>query len=247
MTPLVHIDFPSIYEVHGSRALLPPRMAVCAPDTKSCLFHAADVVHQKGGALVLSDLFRSYEMQLGSYNDYAAGRKKAFSPPPGGSLHEAGRAFDLDLDALDMSLSDFWNVATGCDLTPIIDKPNARKSEAWHFECRGSHALVYDYYKRGKGNNFKSPYQAMAASAIVSVGVQHDKFPGRESEAYVQSALIRLGHDIGNLDGWIGSKTRAALSALDLGGLDLDGVITGLDDLLQQSFAVEFFEHVTPS
>ena len=247
MTPLITIDFPSIYTVRGVRTLLPERMARCAPDTKACLLNAANSVRDAGGQILLSDLFRSYEMQLGSHNDFRSGKKKAFSPPPGGSLHEAGRAFDLDLDALAMPLRSFWEICTACELTPIIDKPDPRKSEAWHFECRGSHSLVYGYYKRGQGNNFETPYQAMAASAIVSSGIRHDKFAGREKNAYVQSALIRLGHVIGNLDGWIGKRTRDALDTLGLGGSSLDEIIDGLDDLLQTAFPHEFFENVTPS
>jgi hypothetical protein len=41
-------------------------------------------------------------MQLQSHLDWKTGKKSAFSPPPGGSLHEAGRALDLDLDSLGM-------------------------------------------------------------------------------------------------------------------------------------------------
>src|SRR6478735_9201943 len=130
MTPLIRIEFPSIYMPHNVPVSLPERMAWCPADMKSCLFRASDAVRAKGGELKLSDLFRSYDMQLGSYNDYASGRKKAFSPPPGGSLHEGGRAFDLSLDALGMPLKDFWEIADGCNLSPIIDRPDARKSES---------------------------------------------------------------------------------------------------------------------
>ena len=55
-----------------------------------------------------SDLFRSYEMQKQANLDFLQGRKKAFSPPPGGSLHEAGRAMDIDLSTIGMGLAKFW-------------------------------------------------------------------------------------------------------------------------------------------
>lgn len=242
MTPLLNIVIASIYKSNGVAMPLPKRMAQCTPDTKMALAKAAAEVKAKGGALVLSDLFRSYDMQLGSHLDYVSGKKKAFSPPPGGSLHEAGRAFDLDLGALKMSLADFWAIAARTGLTPIIDTPNARQSEAWHFECRGSHTIVYDYYKAGKGTNFDKPYQAMAASAIVSIGVKVDKFGTGQRDAYIQSGLIRLGHQLGNLDGQIGPKTNNALTAAGIGQLSPDDTVAALDHLLQQKFPQEFFD-----
>jgi len=49
-------------------------------------------------------------------------------------------------------------------------------SEAWHFGCRGSHQKVYEYYQAGKASNFR-PYTAMAASAIISAGIENDRLP----------------------------------------------------------------------
>lgn len=242
MTPLISVVIASIYKTNGVAMPLPRRMAQCTPDTKMALAKTAAALKTKGGALVLSDLFRSYDMQLGSHLDYVSGKKRAFSPPPGGSLHEAGRALDLDLGALKMSLADFWTIAAQSGLTPIIDTPNARQSEAWHFECRGSHTIVYDYYKAGKGKNFDKPYQAMAASAIVSIGVKVDKFGAGQHDAYIQSGLIRLGYDLGNLDGQIGPKTNNALAAAGIGGLTADATAAALDQLLQKKFPQEFFD-----
>jgi len=242
MTPLVRIVVPSIYESHGVAVPLPIRMAQCTADTKHALGEVAAALKAKGGALVLSDLFRSYDMQLGSYMDYVSGKKSAFSPPPGGSLHEAGRALDLDLGALKMSLAEFWKLAVKHGLTPIIDTPNAAAKEAWHFECRGSHAIVYDYYKAGKGDNFAKPYQAMAASSIVAVGVKVDKFGTGQRDAYAQSGLIRLGFELGNLDGQTGPKTRDAMTAAGIAGLSPADTVSALDNLLQQKFAREFFD-----
>src|SRR6185436_4018048 len=124
-----------------------------------------------GNALVLSDLYRSFDMQMQSHLDFVNKKKKAFSPPPGGSLHEAARALDLDLGRIEaMGLKGFWPLAASEGLLPIIDKPDKTKSEAWHFDCRGSHQKVYDHYQAGRATNFEKPYAAMAASAIVSTG-----------------------------------------------------------------------------
>src|SRR6476620_3462455 len=97
LTPLLSIVVASIYKVNGVKVPLPPRLARCTPDMKRAIHDAGMTVAKKGGILELSDLFRSYDMQLGSHNDFVSGRKKAFSPPPGGSLHEAGRSLDLSL------------------------------------------------------------------------------------------------------------------------------------------------------
>lgn len=98
---------------------------------------------------MLSDLLRSYDMQLQAHLDYTSGKKSAFSPAPGGSMHEGGRAFDLDLGALKIKLGQFWDIARKYGVTPIIKSPNPSASEAWHFDCRGSHERIYAYEYSG--------------------------------------------------------------------------------------------------
>jgi len=242
MTPLLAMTVASIYVVNGVRVPLPARLAQCTPDTKKAIQDAGSEVAKFGGKLELSDLFRSYDMQLASHLDYVSGRKKAFSPPPGGSLHEAGRAFDLSLPALKVPLSDFWEMAAKAGLVPIIATPDRKASEAWHFECRGSHQLVYDYYRDGKGTNFDKPYKAMAASAIVSVGVNVDKFADGQKQAAIQSGLIRLGQDIGNLDGRIGQKSVRGLDALGIAWANEDTVLREVTAKLEAAFPGEFFD-----
>ncbi len=243
---LIAIEFPSIYKRQGQRVFLPKRMAHCTADTKTALGALAMAVAAEQGTLYLSDLFRSYDMQFQAHMDFVAGRKSAFSPPPGGSLHEAGRAFDLSLGDLKMTLAAFWKLAKPLGVVPIISKPNSKEDEAWHFECRGSHQLVYDYYAAGQGSNFSKPYKAMAASAIVSVGVRHDQFGDDQAAAFLQSGLIRLGEVIGNLDGKIGPKSRGALTRLGLDGDDLPGAAKGIDLLLQEKFPEEYFDRTAP-
>lgn len=240
-TPLVPIDWPSIYPgKNGVKGPLPQRMAHCTPDMKAAIEKVSAALQAKGGKLVLSDLFRSYQMQFDAHQDFVTGRKKANSPPPGGSLHEAGRAFDLDLGAIHVLLADFWTLAAPIGLVPIIDQPKSSVSESWHFECRGSHQRVYDYYKAGKGTNFDKPYKAMAASAIVSVGVKVDKFGADQDAAYVQSGLIRLGDAIGSMDGVIGAKTKAALAARNIPASPMAAAVAGIDEALKAKFPGEF-------
>ena len=189
---------------------------------------------------MLSDLFRSYDMQAQSHSDFVSKKKKAFSPPPGGSFHEAGRGFDLDLSSIKISLADFWKLAAKYNVVPIISEPKPGKSEAWHFDCRGSHQLVYDYYNSKTGNNFPA-YKAAAASAILSVGIQVDDFGSSQKQAALQSCLIRLGKKIGTIDGNIGRNTHNALDALgipfDLN--NIEGMLIQAENLVQQKFPAE--------
>ena len=240
--PLVNIDIPSIYfDSHNNRKNLPARMAQCSPDMRRAALNLRMDLAGRGVELFLSDMFRSFDMQLQAHIENA--KKGVFSPRPGGSLHEAGRAFDLDLGALlagnILKLSDFWTIAAQRGVVPIIAAPDKSKSEAWHFECRGSHALVRQYYLEGKGDQNMKPYQAMAASAILAIGVKVERFQNQKAAA-IQSGLIRLGHSLGPLDGSIGQKTRDALTAAGIQQADEQTMLTQLEEKLKQQFPEEF-------
>lgn len=241
-SPLIPIDIISIYKNSlGDLVPLPVRMAKCTPDTHTAIFNIAVALSKKGGRLILSDLFRSYDMQAQSHQDFISGRKKAFSPPPGGSFHEAGRGFDLDLRAIKVSLEEFWKIAAKFGVVPIIKQPKPNVSEAWHFDCRASHQIVYNYYAAGKGTNFKA-YTAAAASAILAIGVHVDAFGDNQTEAALQSCIIRLGQEIGSIDGHIGRKSQKALENLEI-PLDLSNpqqMLTAAENLVQQKFPSEF-------
>lgn len=237
--PLVSIDVESIYkDKHGNRLSLPQRMAHCTPDMKAAIRRVSEELKKRGGNLYLSDLFRSYDMQLQSHLDFVNKKKSAFSPPPGGSMHEAGRALDLDLDALDISLADFWPIAKENGLFPIVSRPDSTLKESWHFDCRGSHDRVYRYYDAGKGTNMKA-YQAMAASGILSVGVKVDRFGPNQQAAAIQSALIRLGQELGNIDGALGTKSKTALENVGVPFSDPGTMLQGLQHLLDAQFPEE--------
>lgn len=241
--PLISINILSIYRKPpktGPRLPLPERLAHCTPDTLKAAFAIRDDLRSEGGDLILSDLFRTHEMQLRAHLDFVEGRKAAFSPPPGGSLHESGRGWDLDLEALNVKLKRFWEIAAAHKVSPIISTPNSSLKEAWHFECRGSHAKVREYYLAGKANNFKKPYEAMAASSILAIGVQVDRFGNHQREAAIQAALIRLGHNPGNIDGGIGTKTRGALAEAGLEFVDAATTLAALEEQLKQTFPEEF-------
>jgi len=238
--PLIEIAIPSIYMKNGVRQLLPTRMARCTPDMHAAITAVAAALETQGGKLFLSDLFRSYDMKLQAHLDWKSGKKSAFSPPPGGSMHEAGRALDLDLAALKFGLAKFWPIAKTAGLSPIIAKADSSLSEAWHFDCRGSHAVVYEYYRRGKGKNFSSAYAAMSASAINAVGIHLDAMGARQREASIQFGLVRLGFELGSVDGNIGKLTRDALNQAGVALGELDAMLEAVEDLLQAKYPAEY-------
>lgn len=239
--PLLAISIDSIYKDKNGGNALPARMAKCTPDMHAAALALKADVKTMSADLVLSDMFRSFKMQFDANQDFVTKKKTAFSPPPGGSMHEAGRAFDMDLDQIrKLTLAKFWPVAAKHGIVPIIDKPVAGVSESWHFDRRGSHGIVYDYYTAKKGTNFK-PYTAMAASGIVSIGQKVTALGDDPRPGYIQSGLIRLGKEIGNLDGSIGNGSRKALDEL---GIDssgsIDAIADAIDKKLQQTFPEEY-------
>ena len=166
-TPLVPIHIASIYQ-----GQLPHRLAQCTPDTKAAIEAVARDLAAMGFGIRLSDLFRSHEMQAQSHADFVEGRKKAFSPPPGESLHEAGRAMDIDLSSIGVPLPQFWEIARAHGFSPIIDVPDPHRSESWHFDCRGSHGAVYDYVHAGRRGD---------AGALYADGAERDSGDRREA------------------------------------------------------------------
>jgi hypothetical protein len=63
--PLDEITIPSIYKNRSGQPVpLPTRMAQCTPDMATALQALSAELQQAGGRLVLSDMFRTYDMQL---------------------------------------------------------------------------------------------------------------------------------------------------------------------------------------
>ena len=230
-TPLIPINIASIYQ-----GPLPHRLAQCTPDTKAAIEGVARDLAAMGFGIRLSDLFRSHDMQAQSHADFVEGRKKAFSPPPGGSLHEAGRAMDIDLSSIGVPLAQFWEIAKGHGFSPIIDTPDPHRSESWHFDCRGSHDAVYQYVQAGKAGTMLSPYTQMAQSAILAIGVELEVIPAQDV-AFLQAGLIRLGFDPGRIDGVMGNRTSAALQ---VAGADMADLVSWMSDAVQAKFPGEY-------
>lgn len=250
---LIRIIVPSIYHsgslvAGATRAPLPERMALATPDMAVALQRVAVDLAAKGGRLVLSDCFRTREMQQKAHDDWVSkakvgGHTKAFSPPPGEGLHESGRAVDIDLSQIKITLKEFWDLAKPHGLAPIIKIPNPSASEAWHFECRGSHQLVYDYAK-AKQLPMRA-YKVMARSAILAAGQLVDGVAD-QAVGLAQSTLIRLGYDPGMIDGVYGPRSRTAFQKALTGDGPTDERLKPLDERLRSKFAAEFAEFAGP-
>ena len=125
-TPMVVVDILSIYKVAGTRVILPAHLNRPTPDTRDAILAIRDELRALGRDLVLSDLFRTHDMQLQAALHYQAKLEAQpdppppFSPMPVGSMHEAGRAMDISLADLKLTakndpnpflLKDFWDIA----------------------------------------------------------------------------------------------------------------------------------------
>jgi len=174
--------------------LPPPLNQLVGPAAKSLrkLEHA---VRDAGGQLILSDAFRTFDMQMQAFLDWQSGKKKAYSPPPGHSFHEAGRAIDISLDDLGIKLLDFWVLAKKQGWVPIVSKPRKNISEAWHFEYRGYFAELIPIIRIKK----------TAKLAIMDIGIKEN------ITQIVQMHLKLQDFYAGNIDGVIGPITEKAV------------------------------------
>ncbi len=113
-------------------------------DAAEALYVLNERVRQASGFLHVTEAYRSWETQATAHEDWLTGKRKAYVAPPGRSFHEAGRAIDIDVNALNFAgteqkfhLAKFWDISRKCGWHPIINVPSPRASECWHFEYPG--------------------------------------------------------------------------------------------------------------
>lgn len=154
--------------------------------------------------------------------------KNAFVAKPGKSMHNAGRAVDLNTETMRKALGAeyldaFWPIAARHGFTPIISKPTEGASEGWHFDHRGPWDNVGDHYG----------YEQMAMCAALAVG---DAGEWQSKPRLIQALVLRAGYDIGEADGVVGSRTLKGLELVLGKGYqaqfpNTDRVIAALYDL----------------
>jgi hypothetical protein len=177
---LVTIAVKGIYGRPGS--LLPASMARLTPDAAASLAQVEAEIERLGGCFRLSDAYRSSAMQARAHDDYIKGRKHAYSPPAGSSMHEAGRAIDLDLAALihppsvpkgsqtlnELKVRALFEAHGWTFIAPAGNPHSVDVKESWHIEFRGPFQETYDsVFKRA--NVHSKAYHSMAAAAIADL------------------------------------------------------------------------------
>lgn len=179
---LVTINVKGIYGKPGSS--LPASMARLTPDAAQNLAKVEAEIEARGGCFRLSDAYRSSAMQARAHDDYVRGRKRAYSPPAGSSMHEAGRAIDVDLAALinpssvpkgsqtlnELVVRSIFESFGWTFIAPAGNPHLVDVSESWHVEYRGRFQAVYDAVLRKTGSRSKA-YHSMAAAAIADLNV----------------------------------------------------------------------------
>lgn len=199
---LAPIHVMSIY--NNYTAFLPARMAWLTPDAAQALSALQAATEQAGGHIFLSDAFRSSKQQACAYYDYLTGHglldrrnalvaqypylemyeacnngrgKQAFSPPPGGSVHEAGRAIDLDLDTnrLGIDQTRFAQIAYSCGWNNIVGGVGGMGNpyrvdvkEEWHWEFRGPFMKTYATIVEQTGEHDRA-YKGMVEAMIQAI------------------------------------------------------------------------------
>ncbi len=178
-------------------------------DMSIALHKLKDAVEGEGGSFYISDLFRQWNIQKEAHELWLRRKRKAFAAPPGYSFHMAGRAVDIDIYNLNFNidkslwLTRLWSLAKPIGFHPIINKPDNKISEAWHFEYPGyDWGVVY-----GKMKN-----KEIAKAAVVDAGLwQGVTDPHIQDVMFIQSQLIRLGHTSIVVDGIAGQETKKIL------------------------------------
>ena len=213
----------------GPRDVMQPlaklgKAGVCTADTAAALLALHEAVQSAGGDFRVTELHRDVSVQQAARAKYdrwvAAGKpkpgsagfnastmKSAFVATPGRSMHNAGRACDINLGVLkfpgvaaDKQLDKLWELAKACGWSPVIRTADERASEAWHFDCWGDLRGIRD----------RLGYEQAAFAGALFVGHAGH---GTSWASVTQALLQRAGKDIGPIDGAFGPKSRAALAA----------------------------------
>lgn len=200
-----------VRDVYEQSEYLPERMAKLIPRAWESLQKVIEDVEDYGGNIRLSDAFRDNRSQMKAHLDYKMGRKEQYSPPPGLSMHEAGRAIDIDwrYESLGLKQTKIAEILREHGWNSIVshfgDPTKVDVKEEHHWEYREGLEEIYDEYG----------YKDMAEYAIKQV----DNFPDEEmmEESYseavkdAQKLLEDIGIDPGPVDGVFGPKTERAI------------------------------------
>lgn len=196
---------------------LPKRMAKLVRPAAEALQRVFAQVAAEGGHLYVSDMFRSAAQQQRAHEDWKSGRKSAYSPPSCNSVHEAGRAIDIDAFDTGIGHARVREILNQHGWLHITDSLTG--AECWHYEYREQR---WEDYKAAHG------YAAMARAMKQEIGntVGLDRAESAKDEhRWLQAALNRLLGLALVVDGMYGEATRQAVRDFQgRHGLQVDGV-----------------------
>ena len=209
------VRIPGIYGRKGDP--LPARMAKLVRPAAESLQQVYQQVVAEGGHLYISDMFRSAAEQQRAHEDWKSGRKSAYSPPSCSSVHEAGRAIDIDAFDTGIGHKRMRQILKSFGWIEITDSLTG--AECWHYEFRESR---WEEYKRANG------YPAMSRAMKEEIGNLVSLPAAKKIEKdtrWLQTALnTTLGLSL-EVDGIFGETTRAAVMEFQKEhGLQCDGV-----------------------
>ena len=214
LTGVVHVSVPGIFPKGEP---MPERLAKIVRPAAEALQKVYKSVVDAGGHLYISDMFRDAEQQHKAHMDYLSGRKSSFSPDTCSSVHEAGRA--IDIDAFDTGIGHqkvraILNAHGWVNITPSLTG-----TECWHYEFREPR---WEQYKAKHG------YAAMAHAMKEEIGNvlgADEAQAGIEDTKWLQDSLNKLLGLHLAVDGVYGDQTKGAVTQFQSkNGLQEDGV-----------------------
>lgn len=211
---VVKVQVPGIYPKGQP---LPQGMAKLVKEAAEALKKVYEQIVKEGGYLFISDMFRSAAMQQKAHEDWKMGRKSSYSPPACSSVHESGRAIDIDVYDTKIGHKRVREILKANGWTNIVETLTG--PECWHYEFRGQ---KWENYRKEYG------YKAMAHQMKEEIG----NFAGtklaqkyEKDIKWVQESLNKLMGTKLIVDGDYGEKTKQAIISFQKKyGLQVDGV-----------------------
>jgi hypothetical protein len=218
LTGVWFVKLPGCYPPRGNP--LPQRMARLVEPAANALALALKEINESGGTLYCSDCYRSTEDQAKAHMDYVTHRKSAYSPPAGGSMHEAARAIDIDVGNTLIGLAKTKVILRKYGWIGIADTG----SECWHHDWRGVDGQ--DAYNHGGYRNMARVCIAMihgaGSSKLTLEAAEHER--SKEIQTLLNKALSKLTPL--SVDGLFGDECKRRVFIFQkANGLAPDGIV----------------------
>lgn len=196
---------------------LPASMSKLVEEAAISLKKVYEEVVKAGGHLYISDMFRSAIMQQKAHEDWKMGRKSSYSPPACSSVHEAGRAIDIDAYDTGIGHKKVREILNANGWTNIVETLTG--SECWHYEFRSK---KWEEYRK------KYDYKAMARAMKEEIGNLAGIKQAKKDEEEIKWLQESLNKILGTklvVDGNFGLTTKDTVMQFQKKyGLQQDGI-----------------------